>query len=526
MSKKPKKAKSPLKSKPKAKAKAKAKKSFELKGEIVRMGRTHGFIREIPFKEVKEEPQEYFVSGRDLLGAVIGDVVLFERVQSRFERTEGSLQEVRVTRVLKQTKELLTGVIVADATTGELCLAPDSFGARYPLEIAKQERCPKGRALPDRRGELDENAGGIADYAAGDKVAFTLKSRGEKHHLHIAEITSVFGEAKKARVCVAAYLEEKRITTTFPTACDSEAKDCGEIIDECEIPKRVDLRDMPIFTIDGADTKDIDDAINIERVRGGYRLGVHIADVSHYVTHGSELDKEAFERGTSVYIADLVVPMLPKALSNGICSLNPDVDRLAFSCIMDVGKSGELKSFEFKKSVIRSKVQGVYSEINEILRCRKSRKRPAAELGEKYAEVKDQLVIMLELAQTLKAARAGRGSPSLESAEPKIICDDEGRCVDIIRRETGEDIVAEGIIEEFMLLANNAAARLAMEIKLPFVYRVHEQPAVEKLTRLSETLAGLGISTGELKPTAESLSNVIKVVGEQFPDKLDVINMA
>ncbi|MCL1904026.1 MAG: VacB/RNase II family 3'-5' exoribonuclease [Oscillospiraceae bacterium] len=470
------------------------------KGIILRVARTHGFIKE------ESSEQEYFVSGRDLLGAVPGDTILFERMgkSSRLPKTkeETQLPEAKVTRILKASDALLVGTVVDN--DGTLCLIPDSFGSRYPLEIGSW---------------------GGNKLKAGDKVSFALKSRGAKHHLHIADIMSVYGSSQSARVCVDAYLEEKNIERAFSEEAEEEAQWCGSTINAEEIPKRLDLRDLSIFTIDGADTKDIDDAISIEKVRGGYRLGVHIADVSHYVTPESQLNTEAFSRGTSVYIADLVVPMLPKALSNGICSLNPNVDRFAFSCLMEVGKSGEFKSFEFKKTVIRSRVQGVYSEINAIL-------DGSNEFNDKYKDVIEQLPDMLELSTTLKKNREGRNAPALDSPECKIICGDDGSVVDIKRRESGNNAVSEGIIEEFMLLANNAAARLAMEKELPFVYRVHEAPATEKLTRLSETLQGLGISVPELKPTAESLSGVLraaKAKQEISPidtSGFDVVNMA
>ena len=482
----------------------------QLKGEIVRVARAHGFLREIADESAEtQEIREYFVSGRNLLGTIPGDIVYFEKVAPAPD--ESSKPEARVTRLITASDTLLIGGIV-DGEDGELFVAPDSFGARSPLKIRKWN----GFKLKNH-----------------DKVSFVIKSRSEKHHLHIVDITGVYGSSQSARVCVNAYLDEKNITAEFSEEVLDEAESCGVKIDPREIPNRLDLREVPIFTIDGADTKDIDDAIHIEKVEGGYRLGVHIADVSHYVREKSALDEEAFSRGTSVYIADLVVPMLPKALSNGICSLNPQEERLAFSCLMEVAKSGELKSFEFKKSVICSRLQGVYHEINSILDGDKS-----PDLLNKYREVAEQFPIMLELATTLKKNREGRNAPNLNSSESKIICADgsdenveAGFCIDIQRRASGENAVSEGIIEEFMLLANNAAARLAMQNELPFVYRVHEAPAEEKLLRLSETLAGLGITIPELKPTAESLSAVLKSV-ESLPDdersagKKEVVSMA
>jgi ribonuclease R len=470
----------------------------QIKGEILSVRRTHGFVQEIADdKSVNtvNTNDVCFVSGRDLLGAVPGDIVLFEIVAK--PRDSESKPEARVTQIIEPAKSLLIGGIVDDED-GNLVLVPDSFGSRYPLQISSWG----GFKLQNH-----------------DKVSFVLKSRGTKHHHHVADITGVYGSSRSARVCVQAYLEEKHITPEFSREAEIEADYHGKVIDKAQIPSRLDLRDCAIFTIDGSDTKDIDDAIGIERTEHGYRLGVHIADVSHYVAEKSALDEEAFSRGTSVYIADLVVPMLPKALSNGICSLNPNEERLAFSCLMEVAKSGELKSFEFKKTVICSKIQGVYSEINDIL-------AGGDEFSDKYgkAGVIGQLPIMLELATTLKKNREGRNAPNLASSESKIVCNEDGAVIDFKKRESGENAVSEGIIEEFMLLANNAAAKLAMEKDLPFVYRVHEPPASEKLIRLQETLTALGITVPGLKPTAESLNNVLKTA--ETSDKSETVNMS
>lgn len=457
----------------------------ELKGEITRVIRGHGFLREI---SKNGSGAEYFLSGRDLMGAIPGDTVLFRRKKG--VSVEGGLTEATVVKILERSVCVLTGTVVE---SGErLSLSPDSFGSRFPLEIRTR--------------------GG--DFKAGDKVKFSIKSRGERHSEHIADIVSVYGDSAKAKVCVLAYLEEKNIPTVFPDDVKEAAEACAaSALSPDEIAKRLDLRGLPIFTVDGEDTKDIDDAVNIERTERGYKLGVHIADVSRYVTAGSPLDREAFKRGTSVYIADLVIPMLPKELSNGICSLNPNEDRLAFSCLMEIGEEGALKSFKFRKSVIRSRVQGVYGEVNAIL--------GGAELTEKYGQVAEQFPVMAELARILKKNRDERGAPALEAAESKIICGEDGECKEVKRRVSG---VSEGIIEEFMLMANNAAARLAMEKGLPFVYRIHEPPTEEKITRLSGTLAALGVKAPVLKATAKSLSDAVEASRET--DLFDVVNMA
>ena len=286
------------------------------------------------------------------------------------------------------------------------------------------------------------------------------------------------------------------------------------VIDEKQTAKRLDLRDLPIFTIDGADTKDIDDAISIERTEGGYKLGVHIADVSHYVTEGSPLDNDAFERGTSVYIADKVIPMLPKELSNGICSLNPGVDRLAFSCLMEISDKGTVKKYKFAKTVIRSRVQGVYSEVNSILDGTAN-----AQIKRKYKDVIDCIPVMNELAQILIKKRKDRGAPDIKSSESKVICDENGICIDIKPRI---QCVSEGIIEEFMLMANNSAAKVGMKKEIPFVYRVHENPPAEKIESLKTTLEALGINPLGINEKAEA-KNFAKLLEETADDPKNII---
>jgi ribonuclease R len=290
----------------------------------------------------------------------------------------------------------------------------------------------------------------------------------------------------RASSCALCVVEINGLTPVFPPQVIMEARNVSDYsrIDK-EIPKRLDLRDLPIFTIDGADTKDIDDAISVTRTKNGYELGVHIADVSHYVLPKSELDNEAFKRGTSVYYANRVIPMLPKELSNGICSLNPGEDRLAFSCIAQLDKQGHITSYKFAKTVIRSRVKGVYSEINEMLEGYNSRSNSV-----KYEQVADQLPVMLELADILKATRLERGCPELETAEGKLIIDENDRCVDVVPRTRGR---SEEMIEDFMLVANECAARFGFDKKLPFVYRIHEEPSEEKTEGFKQALVQLNI---------------------------------
>ena len=422
-------------------------------GKVSSLSRTYGFVTNLITGE------DSFVSGGKLKGAVPGDTVIAREIS---EKTEQRSSTAEVLAVLDQTEELFGGVIVKEGI--QLKVLPDTLGCP-PLSVMKVKE------------QIKE----------GDKVLFSIRKRGEHHSEHIVDIIKSLGSSEYAKSVTEAYLIQNNIPVDFSAEAREQAKQYANAeIDEKQAAKRLDLRDLPIFTIDGADTKDIDDAISVERIENGYKLGVHIADVSHYVTEGSPLDNDAFERGTSVYIADKVIPMLPKELSNGICSLNPGVDRLAFSCIMEISNKGTVKKYKFAKTVIRSRVQGVYSEVNAILDNTANEAIKA-----KYSEVLDCIPVMKELADILIKKRKDRGAPEIQSSESKVICDENGICVDIKPRVQG---VSEGIIEEFMLMANNSAAKTAMKKEIPFVYRVHENPPAEKIESLKSTLEALGIN--------------------------------
>ena len=442
-------------------------------GTVVKVARTHGFVRK------EESDEEYFVRGKDMLGAVPGDKVL--AFVSEFADEEHDSDTARIVLVTEENGGVMTGTVVLDGR--KLKLRPDGYYSE-PLTIVNWYG-----------NEIHE----------GDKVRYSIHERADHHSDITVDIVSVYGSSEYAKYSVDAYIDEKGIESDFSDEALAEAEKAEhDGISPAEIKTREDLRGLPIFTIDGADTKDIDDAVNIERTETGYRLGVHIADVSHYVIKETALDKTAHDRGTSIYIADRVIPMLPKQLSNGICSLNPNEDRLAFSCIMDIAASGEIVKFRFVKSVIRSRVKGVYSEINSILDGKADE-----DIKTKYSEVCAQLPVMSELASVLIKNRENRGAPDIDSKESKIICDGNGICTDIKERTRG---FSERIIEEFMLCANNSAAKYAMETGFPFVYRVHESPESEKLTKLAETLVNLGIDVNEIneKSTAGDLAQILR----------------
>lgn len=457
------------------------------KAEVSRVSQRSGFV-----KQVGDMPQEYFVRGRDMCGAIPGDIVL-AKMTAPSDDIHHSPEAV-VLAVLEETDALLTGVIVAEGN--KLMVLPDRL-CSDPLVIAKVSKA--------------------AAIHVGDKVVFSIKKRGERHMDHTVNIVDVFGSCDTAKAGAEAYMMSNRLHVNFPDDVLLEAAKLD--IDEPdgdEILRRLDLRGEPIFTIDGADTKDIDDAVSISKTDRCYKLGVHIADVSHYVPRGCKIDEEAFYRGTSIYYADQVVPMLPKQLSNGICSLNPQVDRLAFSCLMEVSFQGKLLNYRFEKSVIRSRVKGVYSEVNKIIDGTADE-----EIKAKYARVIDRIPIMRELAEILEKNRIERGAPEIDTSETKIITDENGVCIDVKPRTTG---IAEGIIEEFMLMANNSAAALAMKEKIPFVYRVHEAPTTEKLDTLRETLTALGINPGALGMNAPA-GELARILREnKDSDRAMVIN--
>ena len=324
-----------------------------------------------------------------------------------------------------------------------------------------------------------------------DKVLAKLFSEKESKKI-FAKVIKVYGQSQSARVCADAIIDTAGILTVFDDATLKEAKKLSKFgINSEEIKNRIDLRNELIFTIDGEDAKDLDDAISIKKTKTGWQLGVHIADVSHYIKPGSHLDNEAMERGTSVYFADRVIPMLPKELSNGICSLNANEDRLAFSALLNIDKKGNLKTFEFKKSVINSKVRGIYSEVNSILMAKASEK-----VKKKYSLIENSLLEAYELSKILHENAQKRGNMELESTEARFKLDDNGVCVDVKKRTRG---AAEEMIEQFMIMANQAAALYAKGAQIPFVFRVHEMPSPEKINILAQTMSLFGLKAYRIR---------------------------
>lgn len=411
---------------------------------------------------------DIFIHGSALQGALVGDKIIVGDIRKDDRGPSG-----RVRRIVEHKPAQTTGTV--SITDEGIELIPDN-AIRYNLRMRER----------DLNGAKN-----------GDKVMASLEQdyRGDWAY---ASVKKVFGSGRTARVCADAIVEQYGIPHVFPQEVLDEAERVGnEPISDEEYAKRLDLRGEPIFTIDSKDAKDLDDAISVKRTDFGYTLGVHIADVSHYVKEGSAIDEEAINRGTSVYFADRVIPMLPEVLSNGACSLNAGTDKLAFSALIELDKEGHITKYDFKKTIINSKVRGVYSEVNEILDGTASE-----EILNKYAPVMESLMSAKELADILKANSAARGTMELDSGESKFILDENGICIDIMPRVSGE---AEQLIEQMMVTANISAAKFSLDHKLPFLYRVHGTPDPKRVEELVTLLQLVGVPCKEIvKPNPET----------------------
>ena len=434
----------------------------DVEATLVSLSKNFGFARP------DSGGDDIFIHGSALQGALVGDRIIVGDIRKDDRGPSG-----RVRRIVEHKPAQTTGTV--SITDEGIEFIPDN-AIRYNLRMRER----------DLNGAKN-----------GDKVMASLEQdyRGDWAY---ASVKKVFGSGRTARVCADAIVEQYGIPHVFPQEVLDEAERVGnEPISDEEYAKRLDLRGEPIFTIDSKDAKDLDDAISVKRTDFGYTLGVHIADVSHYVKEGSAIDEEAINRGTSVYFADRVIPMLPEVLSNGACSLNAGTDKLAFSALIELDKEGRITKYDFKKTIINSKVRGVYSEVNEILDGTASE-----EILNKYAPVMESLMAAKELADILKANSAARGTMELDSGESKFILDENGICIDIMPRVSGE---AEQLIEQMMVTANIAAAKFSLDHKLPFLYRVHGTPDPKRVEELVTLLQLVGVPCKEIvKPNPET----------------------
>lgn len=422
--------------------------------------RGYGFVT----PETPDENGDVFIPPYATGKAWQGDRVLVHLTDSpRRHKREGE-----VMRILSLCTDEVTGTVMQRGKT--VFVRPAS--KKYPDLII-----PKNRTL---------------DAHSGDRVAVKVMFRGDGRLSAQGAITQIFGRNGTMEASIAAILHENGITVPFPDEVLRQADACGDTVDPAEAARRMDLREKLIFTIDGDDARDFDDAVSLEPMGNGHMLlGVHIADVSHYVTPGSPLDDEAYRRGTSVYYPGHVVPMLPVALSNGICSLNPDVDRLAFSAFLEVDKDGRCHKSQFAKTVIRSKARMTYRKMNEIFDGNEERRA-------EYAFLTETADRMHALSQAMRRRRMERGALDLDLPEAEILTDESGEPVEVSFRARGD---AEKMIEEFMLAANEAVAAYMTHRNNPTVYRVHEGPDPEKLRVFAQFARPFGYRVDASKPS-------------------------
>lgn len=411
------------------------------------------------FVTVEGKAEDVFIPAAHTLGALHGD-----RVEVHVRRLPGGKTEGRVTRLIEAADKLYTGVLYAHHGRGK--------GSRGNSVYVMPDDRHLPEALPLTGAEAN----------VGDKIAFFV-TRGR---FLTAEFYRSFGPAHTKDANYESILTQNGIQVDFEPEAEREAEAKSRLPVTEEGRTRVS---GPVFTIDGEDAKDLDDAISLEIMENGYVLGVHIADVSHYVTPKTPLDRAAMHRGTSVYFTDKVVPMLPKALSNGACSLHPGTDKYTLSAYITLDRKGSIRETRVEKTVMKSEVRGVYSEINDLFE-----KRKASQFYAKYETVYRTLADMRRLYLLLAEKARKRGYMELESAEAAIVLDERGEPTDIIPRERGD---AERMIEHFMLTANEGVATLLSSKGCPCVYRVHDEPPAEKLSHFLRYAHNLGYEVEE-----------------------------
>lgn len=433
------------------------------------------------FVEVEGLDDDIYVSQDNMNGAIHDDVVLVEITSKmNIDRIEG-----RVLKIIERKIQKYIGLMKFDSKGMGHVILDDS---KIKLNI----QVPKEKSL---------------NAVDGHKVVVEVDKMMNHNGRCEGHVCEIIGHVNDPGVDILSIIYKYNINVDFPDEVKSQVASMPMEVYESDLKGRRDLRDQVIFTIDGDDTKDIDDAISIEKLSNGhYRLGVHIADVSYYVKEGSPLDTEAMDRGTSVYLVDRVIPMLPHELSNGICSLNPNVDRLAMSCVMEFNSEGKQLDYEIFPSVIRSRIQMTYKKVNSILEKNI--------IPEGYEDFADDLKTMEELAEILRKAKVKRGYIDFGVEEAKILVDENCVPTDVVLRERG---MGENLIEDFMIAANECVATHIYFMNLPFIYRVHEYPKEEKIRSFLGFVSSLGYQVNgnikDVKPTT------MQAILKQLQDK-------
>ena len=421
--------------------------SHLLKGRLSVNKKGFGFVI------VDGRDEDIYIDAKNMNGALNNDLVVVEELKGQ----NGKKTEGRVVKVLKKENNLIVG--------------------EYKIIDGNPHFIPDDKKL--RMGIILDNKD-LDDLVDGHKIQVSIVKEMGKYK-YLGELVKIIGHKNDPGVDILSIIYDHGINDVFTDEVMEEVNALPSEVLDSDREGRKDLTDMTIFTIDGDDTKDIDDAISISKKGENYILGVHIADVSYYVKEGTALYKEAYSRGTSVYLVDRVVPMLPHKLSNGICSLNPNVDRLAISCIMEITPNGKIVSHDIFESVIRSRIQMTYKKVNKILNDE--------ETPEGYEPFKDDLKLMWELAKILRKEKLSRGYLDFDVDEPKILVDENCKPYDVVLRERGK---GENMIEDFMIAANETVAEHVFYMGLPFVYRVHEVPDNEKVEGFLNSISMLG----------------------------------
>lgn len=443
------------------------------------VGKLQGHQKGYGFVIPENNESDVFIPISNMSGAMHGDKVIAKVTK---EEQGGKRREGEIIRVLQRKNKHIIGTYEDSRNFG--------------FVIADDKRISQDIFIP----KSDKNGA-----KTGQIVIVEITSWPDGRRNPEGKIVNILGNKGDRGIDILTIIKKHGLPEEFPPKVERYAENISEEIPEEEYKRREDLRDLNLVTIDGEDAKDLDDAVSIERLsNGNFRLGVHIADVSHYVREKNPLDREALKRGTSVYLIDRVIPMLPKKLSNGICSLNPRVDRLALSCIMEIDKSGKVLDHKIVESVIRTKERMTYTDVTKILRDKDE------ELIKRYDYLYEDFKAMDELCNILYKKRMNRGAIDFEFEESKIILNESGKPIEV---KPYEREIANRIIEEFMLVCNETIAEHMFWANIPFVYRIHEDPDEEKLNVFHEFVHNLGYVvkwTKEVHP--KTLQEVIEKV--------------
>jgi ribonuclease R len=429
---------------------------------------------------------DVYLSNRQMRQVFDGDDVVV-RVNRRDHRGR---REGTIVEVLKHNTRQLVGRLFSES--GIHCVRPDNSRMSHDVMVTKDK---------------------LLGAKRGDYVVVDITQQPDRRNLPAGEISEVLGEHLAPGMEIDVAIRSHDIPNIWPSAVTAEAESLPDKVDDLDKRKRVDLRKLPFVTIDGEDARDFDDAVYAESKKsGGWRLYVAIADVSHYVAPGSALDVEAVNRGNSVYFPDFVVPMLPEALSNGLCSLNPKVDRLVMVCEMTVSAAGKVSGYKFYEGVIHSHERLTYTKVGQMIA---ERGDTNSSIRQQYHHVLGPLDTLYDLYQALRAERAKRGAIDFETVETRILFDDNRKIERIVPVHRND---AHKLIEECMLCANVCAAKLLDKATIEALYRVHEGPSGEKLENLQTFLAELGLSMrGKGKPTPAAYQSVLQMVQDR-PD--------